>query len=109
MEMQMPLMDGYAVTREIRSRNCDVPIIALVPHGTEIDEQACRAAGCIGRLSKPFGMEAMVSVLQRLLPTENTPSSAAEPIERVPTVARPKAPYMVDRRAHSLAPMGSRC
>ena len=56
MDIQLPVMDGYAATRRIRT-NPDlksVPIIAVTSYALAGDEDKARAAGCDGYVSKPY-------------------------------------------------------
>ena len=58
MDIQMPLMDGYEATREIRALDCDqagkVPIIAMTANVFREDVERCVAAGANGHLGKPL-------------------------------------------------------
>ncbi len=71
MDAQMPGMDGYATTREIRRREAargltPIPIVALTAHAFEEDKAACLAAGMDDYLSKPLSIEALDAVLRRI-------------------------------------------
>lgn len=70
MDVQMPEMDGYEATRQIRDNAhnvlCpDVPIIAMTAHTMNGDKEKCFEAGMNDYISKPFNVEQLLSVLMK--------------------------------------------
>ncbi len=69
MDVQMPNMDGYEATAEIRrieqkEKRTPVMIIALTAHALKEDEQRSMDAGCNGHLTKPIKKKVLLDVLQ---------------------------------------------
>jgi len=59
MDCEMPEMDGFAATREIRALEGDrrIPVLAVTANAMAGDERRCRDAGMDGYLTKPFKMD----------------------------------------------------
>jgi CheY-like chemotaxis protein len=81
MDMQMPEMDGFEATAEVRKRekanDQRLPIVALNAHAMKGDREKCLAAGMDGYLSKPIRPQELDAVLQHYLqrPGEAIPAS----------------------------------
>ncbi len=67
MDCQMPVMDGFAATAEIRKLDTQgkVPIIAITANALTGDREACLAAGMDDYLSKPFTLQQLGEVIAR--------------------------------------------
>ena len=69
MDCQMPLMDGFEATRELRKQftNEQLPIIAVTANAMLGDRERCEAAGMNDYISKPFKKDQLVAVMERWL------------------------------------------
>ncbi len=70
MDCQMPQLDGFEATSQLRAQGLATPIIALTAYARPEDEQQCLAAGMNDFLSKPFRQSELKDVLARWLGDE---------------------------------------
>ncbi|PRC95172.1 response regulator [Solimicrobium silvestre] len=68
MDVQMPVMDGYEATRQLRSlpQFADLPIVALTAGAFKAQQDDALTAGMNAFVSKPFNVEELVTTIQRL-------------------------------------------
>lgn len=78
MDMQMPIMDGYEATRQLREAGFTQPIIALTAYAMKDDMAKCLAVGCDAYASKPVDRERLLTLLHSYLP-EMARSVSASP------------------------------
>jgi DNA-binding response OmpR family regulator len=72
MDMQMPVLDGRAATRQIRQWESDhsrkpTPILALTAHAQAEEVKRCEACGCTAFLSKPIRKKTLLAALAKHL------------------------------------------
>jgi two-component system, sensor histidine kinase and response regulator len=83
MDLQMPVLDGFGATREIRDTlgMLTLPIVAMTANAMASDRQACLDAGMNEHVSKPFNIDALATlILQFTRGGENLPADSAPPI-----------------------------
>ena len=72
MDIQLPLIDGYEATRQIRAFDDmkAIPIIAVTSYAMSGDEAKARAAGCNAYVAKPFSPRQLLAKVREFLPGE---------------------------------------
>ncbi|RPH47163.1 MAG: response regulator [Desulfobacteraceae bacterium] len=72
LDIQLPVMDGYAVARNLR-RNpdlADIPIVAVTSHAMSGDREKTMEAGCNGYIEKPIDPDTFVAKIEQHLPVK---------------------------------------
>jgi signal transduction histidine kinase/CheY-like chemotaxis protein len=71
MDIQLPVVDGFEASRQIREFRPDLPIIVQSAYSKISDINKAKEAGCDDYITKPISMEALYEVLAKYLPAEN--------------------------------------
>lgn len=71
LDIQLPLMDGYAVAKALREIESlqPIPIIAVTSYAMVGDREKCLAAGCSGYIEKPINPETFATEVSTYLRT----------------------------------------
>jgi two-component system, cell cycle response regulator DivK len=69
MDIQLPLVDGYEATRQIKADPtlAKTPVIAVSSFAMKGDEEKARAAGCDHYVTKPYGPLQLLRTIQGYL------------------------------------------
>lgn len=71
LDIQLPIMDGYAVARRLRTNAAlaRVPIIAVTSYAMAGDREKALEAGCNGYIEKPINPETFMQQIEHYLPS----------------------------------------
>ena len=69
MDMQLPLLDGYEATKQIKTdeKIKHIPIIALTSYAMVGDKEKTLKAGCTGYIEKPINPETLMMEIEKYL------------------------------------------
>ncbi|HMW17631.1 MAG TPA: ATP-binding protein [Accumulibacter sp.] len=94
MDIQMPILDGFAATAELRDSGVRTPIVALTAHATRGFDEECLSKGMNGYLAKPIDRCAF----QKMLDGYTHQSNQKSPRE-------PVTPHVADKMADEESPL----
>ena len=78
-DLEMPEMDGIALTREIRQQFSSLPVMVMTGHSDEEYRESAFRAGAKEFLSKPFDLPDLIMKLHRILPGHNLAKEQVAP------------------------------
>ena len=71
MDIQMPVMDGYEATKQIRAMSdaeiSQIPIVAMTANAFDEDRQKCLDAGMNGHIGKPIDVDRLLEILAKVI------------------------------------------
>ncbi|MGA2471745.1 MAG: response regulator, partial [Solirubrobacteraceae bacterium] len=83
MDCQMPVMDGYEATTDLRRREGDAehtPVIAMTAHAMNGAVEKCMAAGMDDYIAKPMRRAQLIDILRAWIPPQDDPAGTNEPV-----------------------------
>ena len=69
MDIQLPVMDGYTATRQIRADPAlrSIPVIAITSHALDGEEHVARAGGCDDYVPEPYSPRYLLAKIRQYL------------------------------------------
>ncbi len=73
LDIQLPIMDGYAVAHELTEDGelGIIPVVAVTSYAMQGDRERILAAGCVGYIEKPINPRTFMTEIRRYLPITN--------------------------------------
>lgn len=72
MDINLPLMNGYKATREIKNFKPDLPIVAQTAYALSTDKEKLLEAGCDDYISKPIHQELLITLINNIFGHSNS-------------------------------------
>lgn len=70
MDIQLPVLDGYEATRQIKADPVlrSIPVIAVTSYALSGDDARAYDAGCVAYVTKPFSPRQLLAIIREHLP-----------------------------------------
>ena len=77
LDIQLPVMDGYSVARELRKMQvmAEIPIVAVTSYAMPGDRENALKAGCSGYIEKPINPETFITEVEHYLTLQENGSN----------------------------------
>ncbi|MBF0152330.1 MAG: DUF3365 domain-containing protein [Magnetococcales bacterium] len=107
MDCQMPIMDGYAASREQRQRERasgkrHTPIVAVTSFSLSGDQEKCQSAGMDDYLAKPVCRQDLLDLLDRWLPDQRDSAATDSDTTNQKSDGQQDPPPTIDQRTFAL-------
>ncbi len=106
MDCQMPVLDGYQATRDLRASGCNTPVIAMTANAMQGDREKCLAAGMDDYIAKPIFIETLRETMAKWLLSGKAVKADVEPFGTIVSSVAPVKPKVFDRE-EALARFGN--
>lgn len=87
-DVKMPKMDGLQFLSELRKRGIFIPVIVITGYGNIEDAVRAMKLGAVDYIMKPFSMDTLKSIIQRLIPDKDEIIAESAEMKRILQIAK---------------------
>lgn len=80
LDLMMPVMDGFEVMRLLKAseKTRDIPVVILTAKSSQADRQRCEEMGAVDYVTKPFNLEKLRSMVNRIVGSSPVPRTSTK-------------------------------